>query len=524
MPQLNLKDRTIEAKLVYFGSPSSGRRTNLTHLQGAFADGHGGDLVTREVGPDRLLSLRWSPAHLEPLNGCEVAVQVVALQGEAPTADGRRALFEGADGIVVVLDGEPGALEKNRQTLDDLRRAFADAGLPQDRLPVVLQINKRDLPNAMAVDDLLREVGAPPWPHVEASAASGTGVVETVREATQLIVRAIRQPGPEPRGHAAAPKARLDAVERQLAAAGGATKDLATKQEELSARHGELAIRQGEITSRLGELAATQTEIAARVDRLGSRPGEPDGRVTDLATRVGQLDARQQEAASREQAREVTARSRHESLATRQEALAAREQTLATQQAELAAHQVELATQQGEFGAKQAELVAAQEALGARQAELATQQEVLLSQQKELAARQEAVDRAIAALGPRLEASITGAVTRLGEGVARRVSEGAATAAREEAAATRAHTAATGAVTRTAVDEHASAVEASLRDLGARSDGLLQRLEALHPRLDEVSSRIGDPLRALDERFTQIADEVRAVGQMLREGKRSWWR
>ncbi len=489
MPQLNLKDRTIEAKLVYFGSPSSGRRTNLTHLQGAFADGHGGDLVTREVGPDRLLSLRWSPAHLEPLNGCEVAVQVVALQGEAPTADGRRALFDGADGIVVVLDGEPGALDKNRQTLDDLRRAFADAGLPQDRLPVILQINKRDLPNAMAVDDLLREVGAPPWPHVEASAASGTGVVETVREATQLIVRAIRQPGPEPRGQAAAPKARLDAVERQLAAAGGATKDLATRQEELSARHGELAVRQGEITSRLGELAATQTEIAARVDRLGARAGEPDGRVADLVTRVGRLDARQQEAASREQAREVTARSRHESLATRHEALAAREQALA-----------------------------------ARQAELATQQEVLLSQQKELAARQEAMERAIAALGPRLEASITGAVTRLGEGVARRVSEGAATAAREEAAATRAHTAATGAVTRTAVDERASAVEASLRDLGARSDSLLERLEALHPRLDEVSSRLGDPLRVLDERFTQIAEEVRAMGQMLREGKRSWWR
>jgi signal recognition particle receptor subunit beta len=192
MAHLNVKDRVIEAKIVYYGAGLSGKTTNLEQVKKRSTDGKCGEMMTLNTDGDRTLFFDWLPFNVGKVNGCEVKVQLFTVPGQAQYAETRKKVLAGADGVVLVLDSQSGALDKNRQIVADLLDHLGSNKLRLDDLALVVQLNKRDLPTAMDCKELLEAVGMGERPFIEAVASSGTGVFETLREMTRLVLQSVK--------------------------------------------------------------------------------------------------------------------------------------------------------------------------------------------------------------------------------------------------------------------------------------------------------------------------------------------
>lgn len=171
---LNVRDRRIEAKIAYIGARGAGKATNFEKL--------GGD----PTGDS--LSLDWRPATANRFRDCDVFVKLVAERAE-PTADALRDVLRDADGVVFVADSDPSTHERTQRVLDLARAAIAALGRAD--VPVVVQINKRDLEGAPPAAAVLDAIGGADLPHVVATAARGDGVIETAERALEGILAAL---------------------------------------------------------------------------------------------------------------------------------------------------------------------------------------------------------------------------------------------------------------------------------------------------------------------------------------------
>ena len=175
MAYLNVRDRRLETKIAYVGPELSGRATNFERLGGG------------QLGDD-LLALEWTPRSTASFRDCEVRVKLVTSRG-ASTGEQLIELLRDADGIVFVADAQPSAEERNRESLALVREALATR-LDHD-VPVVVQVNKTDLPDAIAPATLVERLDVGDWPHVKAAAARGEGVVETLERAYEKMLDAL---------------------------------------------------------------------------------------------------------------------------------------------------------------------------------------------------------------------------------------------------------------------------------------------------------------------------------------------
>lgn len=191
MAYLNVSQRVLETKIVYYGAGLSGKTTNLQMIKQHARDGQCGEMMSLNTAGDRTLFFDWMPFSMGKVRGCEVKVQLYTVPGQAKYTETRRRVLKDADGIVMVLDSQSGALDRNRTILEDLRQHIADNRL--DQVPVVYQLNKRDLPTAMAPDALMSALGLDGDPYFEAIAFEGKGVFETLKETTQRVLASVRQ-------------------------------------------------------------------------------------------------------------------------------------------------------------------------------------------------------------------------------------------------------------------------------------------------------------------------------------------
>jgi hypothetical protein len=179
MAYLNVRDRRVEAKIAYVGPALSGRSTNLEQLlrkvDARIAD-------ARIVADTGALALAWRPSSGERFRDCTVSVSVVA-----PSPKTIDAVLREADGVVVVMSAQADAQEPNRAALDGVREALAGRAL----LPVVVQVNKSDLPDALPAPRILGSLDVPSLRHVVASASRGEGVVETLEAVLDEVLSSL---------------------------------------------------------------------------------------------------------------------------------------------------------------------------------------------------------------------------------------------------------------------------------------------------------------------------------------------
>jgi len=217
----NASTRELTAKIVYYGPGLGGKTTNLRVLHERLEPRTAGELVALSTETDRTIYFDLLPVELGDIKGYRIRFQLATVPGQTAFNETRRVVLKGADGIVFVADSQWTLLPKNLESWQSLKENLAANGLAFDAMPVVIQYNKRDLPDILSIEAMQEALGFSGYPHVEAVATEGRGVTETFKLISKLtfldLLRRL-QGGPTPEAAGAVVSGSLAAAGRPPAA------------------------------------------------------------------------------------------------------------------------------------------------------------------------------------------------------------------------------------------------------------------------------------------------------------------
>jgi signal recognition particle receptor subunit beta len=182
----NASTRELTAKIVYYGPGLCGKTTNLQVLHRRLDPGTAGELLTLSTETDRTIYFDLLPVELGDIKGYTIRFQLATVPGQTAFNETRRIVLKGADGVVFVADSQWTMLPKNLESWQSLKENLVGNGTAVETIPIVIQYNKRDLPDILSVDAMQEALGFSSYPQVEAVASEGRGVTETFKLISKL--------------------------------------------------------------------------------------------------------------------------------------------------------------------------------------------------------------------------------------------------------------------------------------------------------------------------------------------------
>ena len=198
MAIFNAKDRIIECKIVYYGPGRGGKTSNLEYIFKAGKKYATSDLVSINTKGDRTLFFDFLPIGLGKIRGCDVKMQLYTVPGQQKYSSTRKLVLKYVDGIVFVADSLEIRRKANVLSLKDLQQNLAAQGFDVFKIPLVIQLNKRDLAEKdipiMPVDLMTQDLNSKlEAPILEASALKGSGVAETLKKCMVLTLQHLQK-------------------------------------------------------------------------------------------------------------------------------------------------------------------------------------------------------------------------------------------------------------------------------------------------------------------------------------------
>jgi hypothetical protein len=190
MPEFDPINNKLTFKLVYYGPAQSGKTTNLMKLHDLLAPDMKGEIMTLETQNDRTLFFDLLPLGFRAPSGLLVKFRLFTVPGQVAHDGTRKAVLSRADGVVFVADSQKTQSVNNGEAFQNLADNVARVGLNFEKLPLVVQFNKRDLPNILSEEEINQRWSSAPWPLLFSSALDGTGVRETFDALLRLVYRA----------------------------------------------------------------------------------------------------------------------------------------------------------------------------------------------------------------------------------------------------------------------------------------------------------------------------------------------
>ena len=191
MVQFNFSERTIKAKVVYYGPAQSGKTTNLEQIH-RLTDPEGNNrLISLNTAQDRTLFFDLLPFSLGAVSGYDFKIQLYTVPGQVQYNATRRVVLAGADAVVFVADSQKSMLKENQSAFENMKVNLLANRLVPEKVPLVIQYNKQDLPNIQPEADLNRALNLWGRKAFPAVAARGTGVLETFVAVVQEMLGAI---------------------------------------------------------------------------------------------------------------------------------------------------------------------------------------------------------------------------------------------------------------------------------------------------------------------------------------------
>jgi signal recognition particle receptor subunit beta len=188
MVLINKAINEVTVKLVYYGPGLCGKTTNLEKIYANPKLDNKGKMISMSTETDRTLFFDFMPMELGTIAGQKVRVQLYTVPGQVFYDATRKLVLRGADGVVFVADSQQEMRESNLDSLENLKTNLRLNRIDPDKVAVVYQLNKRDLPNVETVEEMTSYLGATPESVVEASAKTGVGVTATLRAAVAKIL------------------------------------------------------------------------------------------------------------------------------------------------------------------------------------------------------------------------------------------------------------------------------------------------------------------------------------------------
>ncbi len=187
MIEYSENERRMVLKLVYYGPALSGKTTNLLQLHEQLTRQGRGELMVLDTSGDRTIYFDLLPFFLTAPSGLKIKVKVYTVPGQVCHDATRKAVLQRADGIAFVADSHPGEAQSNFASFDNLERNLVLVGLDIDSTPLVIQFNKRDLPDAVPEQEIRKVWGPTGIPVLMASAINGEGVADTFATLAGLV-------------------------------------------------------------------------------------------------------------------------------------------------------------------------------------------------------------------------------------------------------------------------------------------------------------------------------------------------
>jgi signal recognition particle receptor subunit beta len=219
MVQINFALKEVNCKVVYYGPGMSGKTTNLEIVHQKAPEENKGDLTSISTDGDRTLFFDFMPLDLGNVAGMRTKFQLYTVPGQVYYNSTRKLVLQGVDGVIFVADSDPEKMDENLESYANLIENLAEYGKDVRELPHVIQYNKRDLPTALSVSEMDRQLNKFGVPTFEAVACTGEGVFPTLKTLAAMVLESIEKiDGRNPRRAAPAGKPAAEAEPAPVAA------------------------------------------------------------------------------------------------------------------------------------------------------------------------------------------------------------------------------------------------------------------------------------------------------------------
>jgi len=192
MSFVNYHTKEINCKIVYYGPGLGGKTTNIQYIYQKTSSQNKGQMITLNTENERTLFFDFLPLDLGEIRGFKTRFHLYTVPGQVFYEASRKLILRGVDGLVFVADSQVERMDSNIESLRGLEKNLTDQGYDVTKVPMVMQWNKRDLPNTVAVEDLQMQLNKRKLPAFEAVATSGEGVFETLKMISKSVLLNIK--------------------------------------------------------------------------------------------------------------------------------------------------------------------------------------------------------------------------------------------------------------------------------------------------------------------------------------------
>jgi signal recognition particle receptor subunit beta len=188
MSFINYLSREINCKIVYYGPGLCGKTTNLQYIYQKTNPEAKGKMISLATETERTLFFDFLPLALGEIRGFKTRFHLYTVPGQVFYDASRKLILKGVDGVVFCADSQIARMEANVESLENLRTNLAEQGYSLDKIPYVVQYNKRDMPGIAPMHELRSLLNPAGVPDFEAVATDGKGVFDTLKAVAKLVL------------------------------------------------------------------------------------------------------------------------------------------------------------------------------------------------------------------------------------------------------------------------------------------------------------------------------------------------
>ena len=193
MSFINYSSREINCKIVFYGPGLCGKTTNLQWIYKKTNPDSKGKMISLATETERTLFFDFLPLALGEIRGFKTRFHLYTVPGQVFYDASRKLILKGVDGVVFVADSQIERMEANIESIENLRLNLAEQGYNLDKIPFIIQYNKRDLPNVVSLEEMKQALNPRGVPDYEAVAMEGTGVFDTLKAIAKLVIMELKK-------------------------------------------------------------------------------------------------------------------------------------------------------------------------------------------------------------------------------------------------------------------------------------------------------------------------------------------
>jgi signal recognition particle receptor subunit beta len=188
MANFNYAKKELNLKVVYYGTSLGGKTTNLRSIYSTLNGGHKGKMMSLATELDQTIFFDFLPIDVGNVKGWKLRYHLYTVPGQVYYNASRRLVLRNVDALVFVVDSQRERLEENIESMNNLEDNLKMYNLSLRQIPMVIQYNKRDLPNIMPLNELQSHLNDRKFQYFESVAIRGIGIFETLKAICQLAI------------------------------------------------------------------------------------------------------------------------------------------------------------------------------------------------------------------------------------------------------------------------------------------------------------------------------------------------